>query len=194
MNNSKTNRNSFFPGGFKTRAEPDGGKYIEGYFIVFNQKTELWYNMYEEIDPGALDKSLKDNDIRCLFNHNSDLVLGRTGNKTLELKKDKNGLFGVVRINEDDAEAMDVYARVSRGDINGCSFGFYPRSEEYEKQDDGTTLWRVLEADTHEVSVCTFPAYPQTEISARQKDFDVSHGEIRKNKIKELLNRLEKLT
>lgn len=186
------NRSSFFTGSFKTRAEPEG-KYIEGYFAVFNQRTELWAGTYEEIDPAAFDNSLKNNDIRCLFNHNTDVVLGRTGNKTLELHADAHGLFGSVRINEEDKQALDIYARVQRGDIDGCSFGFCPVSERYEEQPDGSILWRVLEADTGEVSICVFPAYPQTEIQARKKDFERDKARTREQVKNDIKNRLEKL-
>ena len=185
------NRSSFFAGKFKTRAEPDGAKYIEGYFAVFNQKTELWPGIYEEIDRAAFDSSLAGNDIRCLYNHNDDIVLGRTGNGTLELKTDAHGLWGTVRINEDDRQAADAYARVARGDIDGCSFGFNPLSERYENLPDGTTLWRVLEADTREVSVCPFPAYPQTEIVARKKDFEANRAKNRDERKKDIKKRLE---
>lgn len=164
-------RHSFFKSDLKTRAEGETERYIEGYFAVFEQETELWPGCSEKIARSAFDNSLKNNDIRCLFNHNSDFVLGRSGSKTLELKADAHGLYGKVSINQNDSQAMDVYARVERGDISGCSFGFYPVSEEYTDKGD-STLWTVLEADTHEVSVCTFPAYPQTEIQARKRDFE----------------------
>lgn len=187
------NRSSFFSSEFKTRAEPDGGKYIEGYFAVFNQRTELWPGMFEEIAPEAFDNSLKNNDIRCLFNHNSDVVLGRAGNKTLDLRTDAHGLYGVVKVNENDKQAMDIYARVERGDINGCSFGFWPLKEEYSDLGSGATLSRVMEADTCEVSVCPFPAYPQTEIQARKKDFENSREQKRDAMKKDIKKRLEEL-
>ena len=77
----------YFRTDFQTRQENDT-KYIEGYFIRFNEETELWGGVFEEVAPEAVDDSLKNNDIRCLFNHDTSIVLGRTGNGTLELKKD----------------------------------------------------------------------------------------------------------
>ena len=65
---------------------------------------------------------------------------------------------------------MDVYERVARGDITGCSFGFYPTAEEKRIDDDDIWHWTVKEADTSEVSICPFPAYPQTEIQARDRE------------------------
>jgi len=167
---SKENRQMYFSSSFTTRSEKDNEKYIEGYFAVFNKQTELYRNAFEEIAQGAFDNSLKNNDIRCLFNHDTAKVLGRTGNNTLELRVDLHGLWGRVKVNPDDKEANDIYARVQRGDISGCSFGFNPINEETEFRDDGAIKWRVLEADTLEVSIVTFPAYPQTSIQARKVD------------------------
>ena len=167
---SKENRQMYFSSSFTTRSEKDNEKYIEGYFAVFNKQTELYRNAFEEIAQGAFDNSLKNNDIRCLFNHDTAKVLGRTGNNTLELRVDSHGLWGRVQVNPNDKEANDIYARVQRGDISGCSFGFNPINEETEFSDDGSIKWRVLEADTLEVSIVTFPAYPQTSIQARKVD------------------------
>lgn len=186
-------RHAYFKSELKTRSESDSEKYIEGYFAVFEQETELWPGCFEKISRGAFDNSLKNNDIRCLFNHNSDFVLGRAGSKTLELHTDAHGLYGKVRINQSDSQAMDAYARVERGDISGCSFGFYPVNEEYTDRVNNM-LWTVLEADTQEVSVCTFPAYPQTEIQARKKDMEISKSrqiEQRKNNLKKKLGEIK---
>ncbi len=179
-------RHAYFASELTVRAEGESDKFIEGYFAVFNQETELWGGCFERIAIGAFDNSIKNNDIRCLFNHDSGFVLGRTASKTLELRTDSHGLWGRVKLNPADRQAMDVYARVERGDISGCSFGFNPIKENYEDRENGT-LWTVEEADTHEVSICTFPAYPQTEIQARQSDFQLSQKrqlEQRKAKLK----------
>lgn len=151
--------------------EKEDKKVVEGYFIVFNERTELWDNFYEEIDPEAI----KDmSDVRALYNHNNDLVLGSTLNGTLHLSKDERGVKGTIEINEHDQEAMNAYERIRRGDVQGCSFGFFLNSEEYEQQDDGSTVARVRSLDLFEVSPCVFPAYPQTEIHARKKEFKES--------------------
>lgn len=182
-------RTSFLETNF--RAEQDHEKiYIEGYFIKFNSETELWPGTYEEVAPEAIQNSLKENDIRSLFNHDTNLVLGRTGNKTLELKVDKEGLWGRVEINEADTQAMDAYARIKRGDVVGCSFGFYPLKEDYEERQDGGNKIILREIDLFEVSPCVFPAYPQTEIAARKKDVESIKLEklnLRKRKLKERL-------
>lgn len=183
-------RHAYFKSELRVRAEGENEKYIEGYFAVFNQETELWPGCFERIAPEAFDNSLKNNDIRCLFNHNSDFVLGRTANKTLELHTDAHGLYGRVKINQDDSQAMDLYARVARGDISGCSFGFWPVREECTDRGNNV-LWTVLEADTQEVSICTFPAYPQTEIQARKRDFELTKEQKTKQRKAELKKKLE---
>ena len=186
-------RNVYFTGDFKTRAESDGQKIIEGYFAVFNQRTELWDDFFEEIVPGAFDESLKTNDIRCLFNHNSDVVLGRNGSNTLTLHADTYGLYGSVVINPNDTQATDIYARVERGDITGCSFGFntYFDDEEYIRNPDGTTLCRVLKADVREISICPFPAYPQTVIQARKNDYETTRTQKIKSWKESIKKRME---
>lgn len=156
------------PEDFKTR-DDDGNPIIEGYFAVFNSNYELWEGAVEMIAPTAFDNSLQ-NDVRALINHDTTLVIGRTTNKTLELKVDSRGLWGRIRINPKDTDAMNIHARVERGDVTQCSFGFYIRGEETEFLEDGTIKWTLTDVDLFEVSCCTFPAYEETSISARKRD------------------------
>ncbi|MBT2723055.1 HK97 family phage prohead protease [Bacillus sp. ISL-46] len=184
-------RTSFLESQFRAEEQEDK-LFLEGYFIRYNEETELYAGVFEEVAPTAVLKSLEKNDIRCLFNHDTGVVLGRAGNKTLELKSDEKGLYGKVEINRNDPEAMAIYARIQRGDINACSFGFYPVKEDYEIRNDGSTKFIIREADLFEVSAVTFPAYPQTEISARQNDIEAIKLEklnTRKKKLKEMLNK-----
>lgn len=150
---------------------------IEGYFSVFNTNYDMGFDMSESIAPGAFTKSLS-NDVRALINHDTTLVLGRTSAHTLELREDSHGLWGKITINPKDSDAMNLYERVKRGDVNQCSFGFNIVNEETEFRDDGSVHWTITEADLHEVSVCTFPAYEETAVSARAHDLE----EIKKRK------------
>lgn len=182
-------RTSFLESQFRA-AEQEEKFFLEGYFIRYNQETELFDGVYEEVDSRAVANSLVNNDVRCLFNHDTGVVLGRTGNNTLELKSDDKGLYGKVEINRNDSEAMAIYARIQRGDINACSFGFVPLKEDVEMREDGTTKFTLREIDLFEVSCVTFPAYPQTEIAARTHDieaFKKQKLEHRKRKLKERL-------
>jgi HK97 family phage prohead protease len=155
---------------FKTRSEGDD-KYIEGYFVVFNSIYEMWDGATESIAPGAFDNTLSD-DIRALVNHDSTLVLGRTAAHTLELTQDERGLFGRIKINPNDSDAMNLYARVQRGDVSQCSFGFDILSEETDFRDDGSVHWTITDVKLYEVSCCTFPAYEATSINARKRDYE----------------------
>ena len=155
---------------FKTREE-NGKRYIEGYFSVFNQPYEVFPGWIEEIAPGAFSRTLREGkDVKVLWNHNSDIVLGSTQNRTATLREDDIGLFGSDEINEEDQDAKNGYARVSRGDVRGCSFGFEIRSMEESWDDDGIYRTRITDVELYEVSPCTFPAYSQTSVSARNKE------------------------
>lgn len=158
------------PQQFQTREE-DGRKSIEGYFAVFNSNYEIGPGMSESIAPGAFSNTIS-GDIRALINHDTTLVLGRTKAHTLELREDEHGLWGRVEINPNDSDAMNLYERVTRGDVDGCSFGFDIVSEDTEYRDDGSIHWTILEVELYEVSACTFPAYEATNISAREKQRD----------------------
>lgn len=173
----------------QTRAEDGGEKVIEGYFAVFNSETELWPGAYEEIDPTAFDNTLS-NDVRALINHDTAFVLGRNKAGTLDLKVDSRGLWGSIKINPNDTDAVNLYERVKRGDVDQCSFGFNILNEETDFRDDGTVKWRLKEIDLHEVSVVTFPAYEATGVQARMQEVQQHEKrkiEQRKNKLKERL-------
>ena len=150
----------------------DGGELtIEGYFAVFNSNYEIFDGMSESIAPGAFASSMG-SDIRALINHDTTLVLGRTSAHTLELREDEHGLWGRVSINPKDGDAMNLYERVKRGDVSGCSIGFSIRSEETDFRPDGSVHWTITDVELYEVSACTFPAYEATNISARTKQRD----------------------
>ena len=155
---------------FQTRAdEGTGDLYISGYFSVFNSNYEIWPGATESVSPEAFDGALSD-DIRCLIDHETRLVLGHNKAGTLDLKTDSRGLWGEVKVNQKDQDAMNLYERVKRGDVNQCSFGFEILDEEFE--DRGTEVhWTIKKVKLYEVSVVTFPAYDETEVSARKQDY-----------------------
>ena len=154
---------------FDTR-EDDGKLYISGYFSVFDSSYEFAPKMTESIDPHAFDKAL-DDDIRCLIDHNSHLVLGRTKSGTLQLRVDAKGLWGEVEVNRNDQDAMNLYYRVQRHDVDQCSFGFDILDEERSVNDvTGEVHYLIKAVKLYELSVVTFPAYESTEVSARMKD------------------------
>lgn len=164
------------PGSFKTRAEESGDMFISGYFVVFGSEYELWPGASESVDPHAFDEAL-DDDIRCLINHDTRLVLGRNIAGTLQLRVEEKGLWGEVKINPNDQDAVNVYERVKRGDVNQCSFGFDIVAEEFEDRGD-SVHWTIKAVKLYEVSVVTFPAYEETGVEARKRQME----DIRKRK------------
>lgn len=171
--------------------EDDKELRIEGYFVVYDDETMLWDGVYEKIDRNAFDGEL-DKDIRALIGHDMEKVLGRTKNNTLTLKSDDKGLWGSILINRDDPEALSLYQKVKRGDVDKCSFGFIPTDEECVERSNGS-LFTVKKCDLIEVSVVAFPAYENTSISARKKDFEKKREEFRKSELKEKLNEIKNL-
>ena len=156
---------------FRAAKDDNGEKYIEGYFAVFGGVYDLWPGATESVDTHAFDGVLSD-DIRALIDHETRLVLGRNKSGTLELKVDERGLWGRIRINQSDSDAMNLYSRVERGDVDQCSFGFDILEEETEWRDDGSIHWTIKKVKLYEVSCVTFPAYEDTSIAARKKDYD----------------------
>lgn len=153
---------------FKTREEGEE-KRIEGYFAVFNSNYQIAPDMSESIAPGAFSDTLGD-DIRALIDHETMYVLGRNTAGTLELAEDERGLWGSILINPNDQDAMNLWSRVERGDVNQCSFGFDIESEETEFLPDGSVHWTITKVKLYEVSVCTFPAYAETSVEARKEE------------------------
>ena len=175
-------------GAFQTREE-GGERRIEGYFAVFDGTYEMWPGASESIDPHAFDDALTD-DVRVLVDHDSRLVLGRTSAHTAELRVDEHGLWGSVLINPEDTDAMNCYARNKRGDVTQASFGFDILDEDTEYRQDGSVHWTIKRGKLWEVSVCTFPAYRETELKARRDDYTEvrkRQTEVWKNKLLERL-------
>ena len=158
-----------------TRAEgEEKAVAIEGYAAVFNSKTSIggWFD--EVIEPGAFSRSLSDNgDIRALFNHNWDNVLGRTKSQTLELREDEKGLNFKVEL-PDTSVARDLTISMERGDINQCSFGFFITDEEWNYNVE-PELRTIKEFELFEISIVSIPAYDDTEASlVRSKEIGKS--------------------
>jgi HK97 family phage prohead protease len=156
-------------GDFKTREDGDD-LFIEGYFAVFDSNYQIFDGATESIAPGAFTDELAA-DVRALVNHDDTLVLGRTRAGTLTLSEDTHGLYGSILVNRNDQDAMNAYARVQRGDVSQCSFGFRILEEDFE--DRGAEVhWTIKKVKLYEVSICTFPAYTDTNVKARKDDLD----------------------
>ena len=165
-------------------------KIISGYFIVFDTETELYPGVREEVSPDAL-VGVDLSDVKALIDHDTAKVLGRTKANTLSLSVDSKGLYGEIIVNESDQEAMNLYSRVQRGDVDQCSFGFEILKEEMIQNTDGTVKFIIKSINLYEVSVVTFPAYQETAVEARSKQIEDAQKrtlQARKDELKEKLN------
>lgn len=142
---------------------------ISGYAAVFEKMSEelgIYTKFREKIAKGAFADSIGD-DIRALWSHDSNQVLGRTKNGTLTLKEDDIGLAFTLSL-PDTATGRDAFALISRGDVSGMSFGFVPEDDEWLISPDGDSAIRTIKkAKLYEISPTAFPAYPQTTVNTR---------------------------
>ena len=174
---------------FATR-EAENDLFIEGYFAVFNSYYEIFDGATESVAPGAFD-DIAGKDVRALIDHDTRLVLGRTKVSTLQLRQDEHGLWGSIKINPKDVDAMNLYERVKRGDVDQCSFGFDILEEETEYREDGSIHWTIKKVELYEVSVVTFPAYSETSVKARKKDYETLKERRTQAWKKEMLEKLK---
>lgn len=165
----------------EVRAGADGQPTeLAGYAAVFNQWTTIqdWWGeaWLECVAPGAYAKTIGEADIRALFNHDPNIVLGRNRAGTLELTEDGTGLRNVIRP-PDNAWGRPVLDAVQRGDVTGQSIKFQVVQEKWERpQKRGDLAKRtIIEARLFDVGPVTFPAFEQTSVSARFDD--PQHGE-----------------
>ena len=149
---------------FRVDTENDRPK-MYGHAAMFDSLSEDLGGFRERIAPGAFSKSLESADIRALFNHDSNIVLGRNKSGTLRLKEDKTGL--AIEIDPPDTQAArDLIVSMERGDISQMSFGFRTIGDKWAKV-DGEWTRTLLEVDLFDVSPVTYPAYAATDIAVR---------------------------
>lgn len=154
---------------------------IEGDAAVFNTETNIGGWFREKIRPGAFARVLSENpDVIAAYNHNWDVVLGRTTAGTLALHETLTGLRYETKINPRDTQAMGVYERVKRGDVSQASFAFTVRREEWTKPatKGELALREVVEVDRlFDVGPVAFGAYPQASAQARSQAETFQHEE-----------------
>lgn len=145
---------------------------IEGYAAVFNSlSVELW-GFREMIEPGAFTETLASGpDVRATIDHQGGLMtLGRTRNGTLSLAQDERGLR-VVIVPPDTQAGRDALTLVKRGDVNQMSFMFRVKDEAWVKEENELPLRRLraIDLEDGDVSIVTYPAYPETSAEARSR-------------------------
>lgn len=157
-----------------TSAEANGAPVIRGYGAVYNVVTTIGgeeYGFDEMFAPGAFAQSITEADVRCMFNHDTDNVLGRTKPGTLRLAEDATGLAYEVDVNTEDPEAVSVHAKVKRGDVDGSSVWFRCIEDNWTYPDASNGLVRPLRVIAAgaliETGPVTFPSYEDAESCAR---------------------------
>jgi HK97 family phage prohead protease len=147
---------------------------IVGYASVFYDGTpstefRLWDDMVERIMPGAFDKTLRArDDVRALFNHDPNMILGRTSAKTLSLSVDKRGLHYDVEPG-DTTVAEDVVKHIRRGDVTGSSFGFRVTDQTW-RTEDKIEIREIRGVELLDVGPVTYPAYEGTDSQVRKEE------------------------
>lgn len=164
------------------RMEGDDQRLLKGYGAVFGKRSEnLGYfeEWYEEIEPGAFDKALKNSDVRGLFNHEPNMILGREAAGTLRLAIDERGLAYEIDV-PDTTAGRDLVVSVMRKDITGSSFSFtMPQDgtgQRWERKNG--KLVRVISEieEVFDLGPVTFPAYSATKVSARS--IELAHSQL----------------
>lgn len=172
--------------------EGDSPMVIEGYFVVFDQPYYVDDYCEEYVDRHAFDDADM-SDVKALIDHDSRLVLGRRNEtvQTLSYEIDDTGVYVRIQINPDDTDAMSLRARVLRGDVDQASFGFTESSVEYIDLPDGRCR-RIIRGVEKlcEFTVCTFPAYEQTCVTARSRTGDDLRRELLEHRKQKLKRRL----
>jgi HK97 family phage prohead protease len=152
------------------RADAEAMRRIDGHAVVFNERSVDLGGFTEIILPQAVDRTLREAlDVRALVDHESSKVIGRTRAGTLTLRKDKKGL----RVDIDTADTTagrDILVSVRRGDVSGMSFAFrvMPNGDEW-REEDGMLIREVHDMTIREVSIVSFPAYTQTDVSVAKR-------------------------
>jgi HK97 family phage prohead protease len=154
----------------------DGRTSIVGYAAVYNRLSLDLGGFKEEILPGAFDKILGRQrgrqDVVALFNHDSNIVLGRTSSGTLELSSDDKGLRYVVT---PPVSRADVLELIQRRDVRGSSFAFTvdKGGESFRTGDDGKAVRQIREVSgLYDVGPVLVPAYPQTSASVAMRSYE----------------------
>jgi HK97 family phage prohead protease len=150
-------------------AQESAGKF-SGYAAVFGPLSNDLGGFVERIDPAAFDASLKGGkrDIRALFDHSTDKLLGRQSNGTLALSVDERGLRVEIDPPDGVSYVNDIRKLIARGDINQMSFGFYTDEDSWDFGTDGLAIRTLKKVTLVEVSIVSIPAYNDTSIGLRR--------------------------
>lgn len=169
----KIERRNFPIEDMEVRSEEGKPTILRGYAAVFEKLSVPLFGFREKIRKGAFAKSLEKNNIKALWNHNSDYPLGSTKGGTLKLEEDDKGLRFELEL-PDNSWGRDAEIAVRRKDVDGVSFGFNVNKDEWDRSNEKEPIRTLVDVNLIEISPTPFPAYPATSVSARS--VLMSHG------------------
>lgn len=181
-------------GTVEVRSDGDNGPGASGYAAMFDRLSQNLGGFVERVAPGAFAKTIREQDVRALFNHEEQHVLGRLSAGTLRLSEDDTGLRYEVDL-PDTTSGRDVAELLRRGDITGSSFGFRVVADEWGETDDGFPLRTLLQVSLRDVGPVTFPAYSDSTVAlrslavSRALPLDDVVGASQRGELSDLLNR-----
>ncbi|MEX3713646.1 HK97 family phage prohead protease [Cytobacillus horneckiae] len=181
----KTEQREILTQKIEIREDEGGNKTLSGYAVKWEMKSVVmgYYRKFrEQFKQGSFADSLRNDDQRFLWSHDTSKVLGRTKNNTLRLMEDSIGLRFEIDL-PNTTLGSDTFESIKRGDVDGVSFGFNMITEEIDEPDDDLMLRTVTKAKLLEVSAVAFPAYPDSEVSARGYDPYKNHLENREQEL-----------
>lgn len=168
-------------------AKDDEKMIVEGYALRFNTESHLLGEFVETISPGALENADL-TDVRCLIDHNSSYVLGRTVADTLSLTVDDKGLYFRCQL-PNTTYARDLYENIKLGNVNQCSFGFSIEEDgdTFERRSDGLFKRTVNKIKAlFDVSIVTYPAYEETDVAPALRSIKkIKDEELEQRRLKE---------
>lgn len=162
-------RRHFAADGFTIEKRDDGVRKLIGHAAVFNSLSEDLGGFREQIAPGAFAEAISSDDVRALFNHDPNFILGRNRSSTLVLKEDSRGLAIEIVLPDTQTVRDLVVAPIERGDVSQMSFGFTvrPNGQDWAKDDEGRVIRTLKRLRLFDVSPVVYPAYPATDIAVR---------------------------
>lgn len=166
--------------------------FLRGHAAVFNKLSDNLGGFREKITPGAFDDVLSD-DVRALFNHDSNFILGRTASNTLTIGQDKKGLSYEVEL-PDTQVGRDLAISVERGDISQSSFAFTVEEDSWDEDDEGRIVRTITKIrKLFDVSPVTYPAYPDATVGVRSMENYMGEKKSKSNGEVDILKRKMRL-
>lgn len=195
----KIERRAFELKNLEIRSEGDGPEKITGYAATFEELSVPLWGFREKIQKGAFAESIRQDDIRALWNHDPNYVLGRNRSGTLKLEEDDKGLR--IEITPPETQwAKDLMESIRRKDVDQMSFGFENEVDEWDESDQNNVIRTLKKARLFDVSPVTFPAYPTTSVGVRTaedvyKDYasELQGDKLAEKRNQEIVNKKRKL-